>query len=303
MVRMKNLNQYLQDSGVTDELATVVLALADCVKEIAVVIKTDKGEKVGSENSFGEEQVTMDVKSDEIVTNHLRASGVVGLISSEEMDEEMKVGEGRYAVASDPLDGSSLVDVNLTVGSIFGIYETDTFYGKCGRDQVGAVLGVYGPRTAMFVTVGRGVGYFVLNAEGEFRLQKEDLRIEERGKIFAPGNLRAGAEREDYVRLLNYWVKEKYQLRYSGGMVPDIGQILLKGKGVFTYPGYSEQPDGKLRLLFECAPIALIVEQAGGSASDGGMDILDKPIEALVQRTPIFVGSKEEVEICKNFLK
>lgn len=299
---MKNLKEYLRDSGVVSELATVVLALAECVKEIAEVIKTDKGEKVGSENSFGEEQVTMDVKSDQIVTDGMRKTGVVGLVASEEMDEEMKIGEGQYAVASDPLDGSSLVDVNLAVGSIFGIYKTDTFYGRTGNDQVAAMIGVYGPRTAVFLTVREGTAYFVLNANGEFLLQKDNLKIEEKGKMFAPGNLRAGAEREDYVQLLNYWVKEQYQLRYSGGMVPDIGQILLKGKGVFAYPGYSEQPDGKLRVLYECAPMALIVEQAGGVASDGQQDILGKRVESLSQRTPIFIGSKEEVEICNKFL-
>lgn len=302
MVGMKNLKEYLRDSGVASELATIVLALAGSVKEIAEVIKTDKGEKAGSENSFGEEQVAMDVKSDQIFLDHMKASRVVGLVASEEMDDEMKIGEGEYAVASDPLDGSSLVDVNLAVGSIFGIYKTDTFYGRIGEEQLAAMLGVYGPRTAMFLTVRKGVAYFILNADGEFVLQEDNLKIEEKGKIFAPGNLRAGAEREDYLKLLNYWVKEGYQLRYSGGMVPDIGQILLKGKGVFTYPGYSEQPDGKLRLLYECAPMALIVEQAGGVASDGKEDILDKRVESLTQRTPIFIGSSGEVEICNKFL-
>lgn len=302
MVCMKNLRQYLEGQGVDGKLTTLILALADGVKEIAEVIKSDKGEKVGSENVFGEAQITMDVKSNQIINDLLVATGVVGLVASEEMDDEEKIGDGEYAVAHDPLDGSSLVDVNLAVGSIFGVYKTGTFYGKNGGDQVAAMLGVYGPRTAIFFTVRKGTAYFVLNVEGEFILQKEELKISEKAKIFAPGNLRACSERDDYVELVNYWMKNQYQLRYSGGMVPDIGQIILKGEGIFAYPGYGEQPHGKLRTLYECAPMALIVEEAGGAASDGVGRILDQEIKDLAQRTPIFIGSSEEVERCKKFL-
>jgi fructose-1,6-bisphosphatase I len=105
-----------------------------------------------------------------------------------------------------------------------------------------------------------------------------------------------------YLELVNYWIKEKYTLRYSGGMVPDINHILLKGKGVFAYPGHKDELNGKLRLLFECAPMALIMEQAGGAARDGKMRILEKNLESLEQRTPIFIGSKEEVSRCCDAL-
>jgi fructose-1,6-bisphosphatase len=116
--------------------------------------------------------------------------------------------------------------------------------------------------------------------------------------MFAPGNLRACSERKEYMDLMNFWCMEKYTLRYSGGMVPDINQILLKGKGIFSYPGYSEAPNGKLRLLFECAPMSYLMEQAGGAGSDGKIRILEKKVENIDQRTPIFIGSKAEVDRC-----
>lgn len=122
--------------------------------------------------------------------------------------------------------------------------------------------------------------------------------------MFAPGNLRACASRKSYLDLLNYWAEQQYTLRYSGGMVPDVGQILLKGKGIFTYPGYDEQPDGKLRLLYECAPMAMIMEQAGGKAvNDKGERILDLKIENLLQRTPILIGSAAEVDRALKYLE
>jgi len=299
---MKSLEEYLDDAVIDVGLKKVVLALADSVKEIARIIKTDKGEKVGTQNVYGEDQVAMDVQSDQIVHDKLKNSGVVGVIASEEQEDEIKLGDGEYGVAHDPLDGSSLIDVNLAVGSIFGIYRTGTFYGVKGDEQDAAMLGVYGPRTSIFVTVRQGVAYFVLDGDGVFILQHERVEVAKDGKMFAPGNLRACSERSDYLDLLDYWAKEQYKLRYSGGMVPDVGQILLKGKGVFSYPGYSKAVDGKLRLLMECAPMALIMEEAGGAATDGNVRILEKTVDVLERRTPIFIGSENEVLICEKFL-
>lgn len=275
--------------------------MADSVKEIAEVIRLDSGEKAGSENTFGEEQVAMDIKADTIVRKKLEASGEVALIASEEMEEELKLESGDYAVAHDPLDGSSLVDVNLAVGSIFGVYRASSFFGLKGDDQMASVVGVYGPRTALFVTVRKGVAYFVLR-NGVFEMERDGLSVGE-GKMFAPGNLRACSQREDYLKLLEFWTRNQYTLRYSGGMVPDVGQILLKGKGIFTYPAYEDQPDGKLRLLYECAPIALLFEEAGGAATDGERRILEKEIVDLAQRSPILVGSKVEVARAQDFLR
>lgn len=300
---MKKLADYLENLAVDRSLAKVVLSLAKSVKEIAEVIKVDRGEKVGTENAFGEDQVKMDVMADQIANDNLQECGVVGLLAGEELEDEVKIGEGEYAVAHDPLDGSSLIDVNLAVGSIFSVYQAQSFYGISASEQMAAVLGVYGPRTTLFVTVGQGVTYFILK-DGEFVLQQDNLKVAEEGKMFAPGNLRACASRKSYLDLLNYWAEQQYTLRYSGGMVPDVGQILLKGKGIFTYPGYDEQPDGKLRLLYECAPMAMIMEQAGGKAvNDKGERILDLKIENLLQRTPILIGSAAEVDRALKYLE
>ena len=118
----------------------------------------------------------------------------------------------------------------------------------------------------------------------------------------APGNLRATAEREDYFDLVARYIKEKYTLRYSGGMVPDVHHLLKKGAGVFLYPGMPSAPDGKLRMLYECGPMAYLVEQAGGASSNGECSILDVPLTGLTQRSPIFLGEKSEVERCVKAL-
>ncbi len=298
---MKTFSEYLRDCELEDGLLTVLESLRDSVIAIAAAVRTTAIGKAGTQNVFGEEQLAIDVVSNNIVEDTLRKNTFVGLIASEEMPDEVKIGEGEYAVCFDPLDGSSLIDVNLAVGSIFGIYKTSTFLGVCGQDQLAAMAAVYGPRTTIVLTVKKGVVEFVLNDGGEFVLWKSDIKVTE-GKMFAPGNLRACKSRKEYLELVNYWCIEQYTLRYSGGMVPDINQILLKGKGIFAYPGFSAEPDGKLRLLFECAPMSLIMEQAGGESSDGVMPILDKVVDTLDQRTPIFIGSRAEVSRCRKFL-
>lgn len=329
---MKNIQKYMEEMGVDGQLISIFASLAEAIKKISLAVRTADTGKVGTKNSYGEEQVALDVLSNTILIEEMKKNSTVGLVASEELADEMKLSGGKidvsgggkqgggdpmidggvdsyeagsagqYAVAFDPLDGSSLVDVNFSVGTIIGIYKTKSFIGTQGDDQVAALIAVYGPRTTVFLTVKKGVAQFVLNKDGEFELVKDQIKVAE-GKYFAPGNLRACASRQDYLDLVNYWIKEQYTLRYSGGMVPDINHILLKGKGVFAYPGYGDEPNGKLRLLFECAPMSLIMEQAGGAASDGKVRILEKSLESLEQRTPIFIGSKSEVERCNNSLK
>lgn len=298
---MQTLSEYLKDQGVDDALYSIFMTLKEGVASIAEAIKiSDKG-KAGTENIYGEEQLALDVLSDKILGELFKKNEYVGLVASEELPDEMDTGEGEYAACYDPLDGSSLVDVNLSVGTIVGIYKTDTFIGVKGDDQLASMIAVYGPSTTMILTVKKGVVKFQMDDKGEFVRCEDEIQVGE-GKMFAPGNLRATAKREDYRKLVNYWMEQQYTLRYSGGMVPDINQILLKGKGIFSYPGYDDAPDGKLRLLFECAPMSLLMEQAGGASTDGSVRILDKKVEALDKRTPIFIGSKEEVARCEEYL-
>lgn len=298
---MKTLGDYLRDCGVSESLVHVIISLADCVKKIAQSMDVSYEGKAGTQNVFGEEQLALDIVANDVVVEEMEQNKHVGIIASEEMEEEKRVGEGEYGVCFDPLDGSSLVDVNLSVGSIFGIYKTETFFGVRGDQQLASFIAVYGPRVTIIFTLKHGVCEFLLRGDGEFVLVKEDLQVGP-GKMFAPGNLRACSKRKDYLKLLDFWAENDYTLRYSGGMVPDVAQIMLKGKGIFTYPSYEDQPDGKLRLLYECAPMALLMEQCGGMASDGNVRILQKEVENLSKRTPILIGSSEEVKRAMEYL-
>lgn len=300
---MQTLQDYLSAKNIDAALVSIFVSLAGLIKKIAHSVRTsDNSGKAGTKNIYGEEQIKLDVLANKILTEGLKKNERVGLVASEEMDGELKLSEGQYAVCYDPLDGSSLVDVNLSVGTIIGIYKAKSFSGLKGDDQVASVISVYGPKTLLLLTFRQGVAEFVLNEKEEFIFVKDNFKIADEGKMFAPGNLRACKFRQEYQDLLNYWCKNQYTLRYSGGMVPDIYQILNKGGGVFTYPGYREAPDGKLRLLFECAPMALLVEQAGGMATDGKMRILDKVVDDLGKRTPIYIGSGNEVRKVEEFL-
>lgn len=295
---MMKLGEHLEMLGIEDSLKKVIQSCVDGVTDIAQVVRT--GEALGyagTQNVFGEDQLKLDVLSNTILIDHLKKSGLVHIIASEEMaDEEVLHENGEFSLGFDPLDGSSLVDVNFAVGTIIGISPKGTFIGKKGSDMVAAVVAVYGPKTTLYVSLkGKGTHLYLLGKDG-FELEKQKLMIAEEGKYFAPGNLRACLHNEKYAKLVDYWLTNQYTLRYSGGMVPDINHILAKGKGVFTYPGYGTEPNGKLRLVYECGPMAFVMVEAGGVASDGTMDLLDKPIDYLDQRTPIFIGSKKEVE-------
>lgn len=300
------LKEFLEKLGCEENLARLLgEVIPEAVKQIRAAISKQGGELAGSENVYGEKQLALDVQANQIVLDVLKESGLVASAASEEMEEVIEFQPSAishlpsdfFTVVFDPLDGSSLVDVNFAVGSIFGIYPAGNLIGKTGDEQLAACYAVYGPHTTFVLTFKKSTHEFRLADDGNFYLTKENLRIAEESKYFAPGNLRAAAEREDYLKLVNEWIKRGLTLRYSGGMVPDINHILLKGSGVFTYPGYSKAPQGKLRLLFECNPFALLVEQAGGAATDGKNRILSKQITELHQRTPIFIGSKQTVEL------
>lgn len=293
------LTDFLQKAGTEPNLARLMgEVIPAAVKRIRVSIQAQKGELAGSSNASGEKQLALDVQANEIVMEEFRACGLVGGMASEELEEGVLAREGGapFGVVFDPLDGSSLVDVNFAVGSIFGVYADGELMGRTGDDQLAACFAVYGPRTTLMITVKKGTHEFVLADDGQFYLTHEDLVVAPDTKHFAPGNLRACSEREDYLALVNGWIKKGLTLRYSGGMVPDLNHILLKGGGIFTYPPYSKYPQGKLRLLFECAPMALLMEQAGGAASDGKQRILAKTVTELHQRTPIYIGSSNAVE-------
>lgn len=298
-----SLSYHLVKAGIPDDLRHLLGAVALSGKYIHHAIRTTELGLASSTNVFGEEQLKLDVLSNGIIEQQLCESGLVATYISEEQKEVVELSDkAPYSVAFDPLDGSSLVDVNFSIGSIFGIYPGSTILGKTPRDQVAALYMVYGPRTVLVYSVGKGVHEFVLNEVGEFTLLREYLGVGDEAKTYGPGNLRAVNDTPSYRALLGHWLDEELTLRYSGGMVPDVHHILSKGNGIFCNIGGSTYPKGKLRLVFECGPFAFLIAAAGGASSDGTRDILDLHIEDTDQRTPFITGSSNEVERAKKFL-
>lgn len=292
-----SLNSHLFHEGrISDSLRHLILDIARAAKYIHYAIRTTEAGLAGSSNQFGEEQLKLDVLSDDIIRQHLCESGLVATFMSEEQHDVIELdAKAPYSVVYDPLDGSSLVEANFAIGSIFGIYDGAEVIGRTPREQVAALYVLYGPRTLLIYSTGNGVHQFILNEVGEFVLLKAFLGVADDAKNYSPGNLRAIKDNPAYGRLMNAWLDEAMTLRYSGCMVADIHHILSKGQGVFTNVGGKKYPEGKLRLVFECGPFAYLMNQAGGSSSDGSIDILDKPIADFDQRTPIITGSKNEV--------
>lgn len=293
-----NLNTHLRLADTEDHLRHLIVEIARASKYINHSLQTGDLGLAGTSNLYGEMQLELDVLSDKIITDMLLQSGLVSCVASEEKSEaeECAVVHGDYVVVYDPLDGSSLVDTNLSVGSIFGIYEAGDIIGKTGREMVAALYVLYGPRTTLMYTTKKGTHEFTLNDVGDYTLSTENITIKDKAKRFAPGNLKVCAEHEGYHQLLHDWMSEGTSLRYSGGMVPDINTILIKGDGVFLYPGSQKKPEGKLRLVYEGAPMAMLIEQAGGVATNGKTNLLDIAIEDLGHTTPVIIGSKQDVE-------
>lgn len=292
----------LQDhiKGIDEDLAKLIILISEQAKKIKSAF-IGKQSYADSKNIYGEQQVALDKWADELLISELKSSGLVLAIASEEQPEVVQVpeGTGKYSITLDPLDGSSLIGVNLAVGTIIGIFQGDTPLHK-GAEMVAAMYVLYGPLTTLTYTVRNGVHEFVLTDTGEFVLQQENVRIPD-GKIYAPGALR-----KDYLPAHKQFIEkleaDGYKLRYSGSFVADVHQILHKG-GVFTYPGFLGREQGKLRLLFECNPMGFIVTEAGGAVSTGQENILDVQPTAVDNRIPIYVGGKNEIQLIEGYMK
>lgn len=298
-----DFRRHLRQQNISDNLIHLLCEIAEASKYVINAVRTGDLGVAGTSNLYGEEQLALDVLSDRILRKRLMYSGVVCNIASEEMDEIFQVTsnpQGMFSVAYDPLDGSSLVDVNLAVGTIVGIYQGNNLL-QPGRTMVGAMYILYGPRVSMVYSIGKGVYEFTMNHLMEFTLTREDIQMKPSGDIYSPGGLRKKytKENEEYIRYLE---NKGSKLRYSGGFVPDINQILMKGKGIFMYPALTDSPSGKLRLLFELNPMAYLIEQAGGAATNGCVPILDIVPEGLDQRAPVYIGCHEDVGKATEFL-
>ncbi len=241
------------------------------------------------QNSSGETQLQLDIQCDMIIEEEFSRVASIHTIASEEKEHALELhSNGKYYIAYDPLDGSSLVDVNLSVGSIYGIYEK-SFEGV---NLVAACYVVFGPRVEMVFAHNKTKLYLLQGENWEF---VKEIRLNEKGKLNAPGGTQQ-CWAPYHKALIDGLFNEGYRLRYSGGMVPDLHQILLKGGGLFSYPATSDKPHGKLRLLFEVFPFAFIYEKAGGFGIDGTQRVLERTVAHIHDTSPCFFGSKYEIE-------
>lgn len=274
--------------------------------------------EAGDVNVHGEQQQKLDLLANKALEACLCYRESVGIIASEELDEPRIVREtsGKYVVIFDPLDGSSNIDVNVSVGTIFSIFERDPEQAK-GRDpmsdvlqpgkkQVAAGYIVYGSSTVLCYTTGDGVHMFTLDPSvGSFVLAQENVRMPLKGKYFSVNEGNFNSFPTGVQAYLNWCKSEEagpYNARYIGSMVADFHRTLLRG-GIFLYPPTARSPKGKLRLMYEANPIAFIAEQAGGRATDGTQNILEKVPGSLHERTPLLVGSETEIERIERFMR
>jgi fructose-1,6-bisphosphatase I len=297
-----DLRRHMWKAGVEIELRRLIWQIAVMGKYISAKIHESNRKLAGFKNIFDEDQLSLDRSADDILKNQLEYSGFVREYASEEQDSVVQIGKGdeKYYITADPLDGSSLVDTNLSIGTIIGIHR-ESMLAEGRKTLAAAMYITYGPLITMVYSAGKGTHEFVLNREGEYVLSEEDIILKERGDIYSLGGLRKEWTPE-HLKYVEFLEKEGYKLRYSGGFVPDINQVLIKRGGIFTYPALRKSPKGKLRLLFELQPMAFIIEQAGGMATNGKQDILSITVGDLNQRCPIYIGSRFEVEKAKEFL-
>ncbi len=275
-----------------DEIFQAVKNSAVKIKDILV---EDEIEYSQNQNATGDIQLKLDIKSDLIIEEELLKVESIREIASEEKESPKRVYEsGEYLVGYDPLDGSSLADVNLSVGSIFGVYKGD----YSGKNLVASVYVVYGPRVEMVIGYSGRVKLYRLNLKGEFNFIK-DIELKKSGNLNAPGATQKNWYKK-HKELIESIFDDGYRLRYSGGMVPDLHQILLKGGGLFSYPATTDLKKGKLRMVFEIFPFAHIFELAGGEAIDGISRVLDLNPSHIHDTSPCFFGSKDEIERVKK---
>ncbi len=276
----------------------------------------------GTMNIQGESQKKLDVYANEQFISALTSGGECCIVASEENDEFVSIdGEvsknAKYIVAIDPLDGSSNIDVNVAVGTIFSIYRRKSTEGKAtlddvlqnGTEQVAAGYVIYGSSTMLVYTTGKGVNGFTLDPSiGEFCLSHPEMRIPENGTIYSlnEGNyvhFPDGVKKYlKYCQVEDLESQRPYTSRYIGSMVADIHRNMIKG-GIFIYPTTSSAPNGKLRLVYECNPMAFIIEQAGGRATDGYHRVLEKNVVSLHQRSAIFIGSENMVRMAESMME
>lgn len=266
----------------------------------------------GEKNVQGEDQQKLDVIANIRFIRALKNGGEVCAIVSEEDEEVINLNpQSRYVVCMDPLDGSSNIDVNVSIGTIFSIYRRKSPSGgpvqmedilQKGSEQVAAGYILYGSSTMMVYTTGHGVHGFTYEPSlGEFLLSHDIMKCPIDGKIYSVNEGSYNSFKPHVREYIEYCRSVNYSARYIGSLVADFHRNMLKG-GIYMYPSTSQAPEGKLRLLYECNSLALLAEQAGGRATDGKQRILDIEPKALHQRSPLYIGSKAMVDKMESFI-
>lgn len=315
------LQQFQNFSAEAQDLSALMSRIALAAKLVArrlsrAGLVEDALGFTGRTNVQGESVKKMDLYANQVFISVFQESGLVCRLASEEMEQPYYIPEncpiGRYTLLYDPIDGSSNVDINLNVGSIFAIRrqegddldQTGQDLLQNGHQQIAAGYVLYGPSTMLVYSIGKGVHAFTLDPSlGEFILSSENIRIPDHGPVYSvnEGNFWQCEESiRSYIRYVHR--HEGYTARYSGALVGDFHRILFQG-GVFLYPGSIKSPAGKLRLLYESAPLAFLTEQAGGRASTGTQEVMDVVPDRLHARTPLIVGSKEDVALVESFIQ
>ena len=315
-VQQHILQQQQEISEASGRFSWLLSGITLATKMVEAKIRTaglnDALGAFGQTNVQGEQQQKLDVYANQALLHCLGLRDSVAALVSEEDEEpvtfDRSVETGKYIIVFDPLDGSSNIDVNVNVGTIFSVLrrlpstdgDLQASILQPGHAQVAAGYVVYGPSTVLVYTTGRGVHGFTLDPTiGAFVLTSEHMRMPEQGSYYSVNEANTATwpdvYREYVAKLRSGALGRQYSLRYIGSLVADFHRTLLKG-GVFLYPPTQEQPGGKLRLLYEANPLAFIAEQAGGMASSGKGRILDIKPQGIHQRTPLIVGSRREME-------
>ncbi len=308
------LSEFMRDERVAPRLVELIAAIATATERIEALVRrsglTHLIGLTGATNVQGEAVHKLDDAANRIFVDVLRASGRARLLVSEELAEPLALGGGPFALYLDPVDGSSNADVNGSSASIFSVHASarDGLPGPRHAQRAAGYV-MYGPGTSMMITWGRGLNEFVLDPDARgFLLTRAGLRLPASGRTYAV-NFGRRAYWDPGVRAffddLNADDPARdrpYSLRYSGSLTADLHRILLEG-GIYCYPADSKVKDGKLRLLYEACPLALLAEQGGGRASNGHERILDIVPRTVHQRVPLYIGSAAEVELAEDYIQ
>jgi fructose-1,6-bisphosphatase I len=305
----------------TSVLTDVALAAKMINREVTRAGLVDILGLAGRENVHGEKVQKLDQFANDVICQVLKSTGQLAVLASEEDEDIIPIPEGMpvgsYVVNFDPLDGSSNINANINIGTIFSILPRVTKSGpgcvedciQPGVNQCAAGYVLYGSSTMLVYTTGQGVHGFTYEPSlGEFLLSHEVIRTPKRGRVYSVNESNYFKWTDGVKRYVD-WLKNEdgasgrpYSARYVGSLVADFHRNLLYG-GIFLYPGDRKNPNGKLRLLYEAAPLAFIAEQAGGAASDGRQRIMEIAPEKLHQKTPLYLGSAEDVRECEKFIQ